>query len=363
MKIRFCSPIQSHMGYAELGRTIINQLVQAGYDVGVAEIPVQGSEADVGALGGQARALLDRHAQADVNVVTMIPPLFERYRLPGARNIGFTMFEADRLPAAWVPMCNAMDALWVPSEWVRDMFLASGVTVPVHVVGVDSFAHATGGRALPAPAQAFRLLSVFQWSARKNPVGLLRAFCAAFDGDPDAVLVLKAHRAGEPAVNSVFVKNAVDFTLSRMRPARSLPRVEIATEFYSAEQMRDLHASANAYVSLAHAEGWGLPAWEATLAGKPVVHTGWSAPLEFLHPQGLVRSNLAPTYGMEQFVPFYDIGMRWADPHLDHAVEQLRALREDQAAWRDRAATQREQVMRRYSLDARIAQLRTALAG
>lgn len=363
MKIRFCSPIQSHMGYAELGRIVINQLVQAGYDVGVAEIPVQGSDADFGPLGEQARALLDRHANADVNIVTMIPPLFERYRLPGARNIGFTMFEADRLPADWVPRCNAMDALWAPSDWVRDMFLASGVTVPVHVVGVDTFAHATGTRPLPGASQGFRLLSVFQWSARKNPVGLLRAFCAAFDGDPEAVLVLKAHRAGDPAQNAAFVKNAVNYSMSRMRPVRALPRVEIATDFYSTEQMRQLHASAHGYVSLAHAEGWGLPAWEATLAGKPVIHTGWSAPLEFLHPQGLVRHNLAPVYGMEDFVPYYHIGMQWADAHLDHAVGQLRALRQDYATWRDQAAGQREQVMRRYSLDARIAQLRAALAG
>lgn len=43
MKIRFCSPVKSHLGYAELGRIVINQLVQAGSGVSVVEIPVQGS--------------------------------------------------------------------------------------------------------------------------------------------------------------------------------------------------------------------------------------------------------------------------------------------------------------------------------
>lgn len=28
--------------------------------------------------------------------------------------------------------------------------------------------------------------------------------------------------------------------------------------------------------------------------GKPVIHTGWSAPCEFVHEQGLLKSSLSP---------------------------------------------------------------------
>lgn len=41
MKVRFCSPVKSHMGYAELGRIVINQLAAAGFEVSVVEIPIQ----------------------------------------------------------------------------------------------------------------------------------------------------------------------------------------------------------------------------------------------------------------------------------------------------------------------------------
>lgn len=363
MKIRFCSPIRSHMGYAEMGRIVINQLVQAGHDVAVVEIPIQASNADFGPLGAQARALVDRRLQPDVNIVNMIPPLFAQFRVPGARNIGYTVFEADRLPAGWVAMCNGMDAIWTLSEWAKAMFIASGVTVPVHVVGADTSSMGTGDEPVQRPdPDKFRLLSVFQWSERKNPVGLLRAFCAAFDGDPDATLLLKAHRFSDPARNAGFVRDAVAAVVGQMRPARALPRIEIATGFCSDRQMRELYASAHGVVGLAHAEGWGLPAWQATLAGTPVVHTGWSAPLEFIHPQGAVRSHLAPVFAMEDFVDFYDIGMRWAEPQLDHAIELLRSMRDTWRQWQDNAHAQREAVGSRYSLEARIASLRAALA-
>ena len=54
---------------------------------------------------------------------------------------------------------------------------------------------------------------------------------------------------------------------------------------------------------------------------------GWSAPVEFVHEQGLVKYNLAPTYGMEEFVPFYDMSMNWAEPHLAWDDERGRLLR------------------------------------
>lgn len=357
MKVRFCSPVKSHMGYAELGRIVINQLVQAGFDVSVVEIPMQSSDADFGALGVQAERLMVDAGPVEVNIVNMIPPKFAQYRVAGAKNIGYTMFETDKLPADWVVHCNQMDAIWVPAEWVRSVFIASGVVVPISVVGVD---------AIPAQVAApgngpFRLLSIFQWSARKNPVNLLRAYCAAFDGTTDTVLTLKVHRHADPRQSAAFVQNAINSTLSRTKASRRLPRIEIATEFFSSQQIRQLHADSHAYVSLSHAEGWGLPPWEATLAGKPVIHTGWSASNEFVHEQGQVKYNLSPVYGMEEFVPFYDMSMNWAEPHLDDAVDKLRDLYANYASWTRTSLAHREVINQRFSLARRVEQIRNAI--
>jgi glycosyltransferase involved in cell wall biosynthesis len=359
MKIRFCTPLRSHSGYAELGRILVDQCLRAGHEVGVAEIPVMLGAGDFGPLAAQAASLLGRVPAPEVNVVNMIPPKFGQYRVAGARNIGCTMFETDRLPEDWIAQCNAMDAIWVPSQWVREMFVASGVRVPVSVVGVDAVASPW----VAPPAEGlFRLLSVFDWSERKNPLGLLRAWCAAFDGDEGVALTLKASRHAEPQKTLEFVQAELRKALAGVRPRRSLPRIDIVPHVLSAAQMRQLHERCHAYVSLAHSEGWGLPPWEATLAGRPVIHTAWSAPMEFVHPQGQVACNLAPVYGMAEFGGFYDGGMHWADAHLDDAVAKLRALRSDYARWSEVAQAHREDVCARYSPAARIAQLQAALA-
>jgi hypothetical protein len=240
---------------------------------------------------------------------------------------------------------------------VREVFLASGVTVPIAVVGIEAGLRPVS----PVLGGEFRLLSMFHWSARKNPAALIRAYCAAFDGRQDTVLVIKAHLTTDVAQPGVQLGRMIGGVLAGMRARPGLPRIELVAQLTASDQVRGLQAGAHAYVSLSHGEGWGLPAWEAALQGRPVLHTGWSSPNEFVAAHGQLRHNLAPVYGMTDFAPFYDTGMRWADPHLDDAVDKLRDLHTNYSAWAQRARSHRDGLLDRYGLPARLAQLRQAL--
>lgn len=57
-------------------------------------------------------------------------------------SIGRTMFETDRLPAVFVPRLNAMNEIWVPSQWQKDSFIASGV-IPEKLVVVPEGVNTT----------------------------------------------------------------------------------------------------------------------------------------------------------------------------------------------------------------------------
>lgn len=359
MKVRFCSPVRSHIGYGELGRIVVHQLIQAGVDVSVAPIRMGDSNVDFGELGAQAQA---RTAQVDrvaVNIVSMVPSMFARFRDPAAKNIGYTMFETDRLPQDWVAACNSMDAIWVPSEWGRAAFAASGVTVPIHVVGV----HADAREPAIAPAAgSFRLLSMFDWQPRKNPVGLLRAYCAAFHRRKDTVLVLKAsHRAGTNPEAEQQLRGAIASICGNIGAAADLPCIELVTNLLSSEDIQGLHSGAHAYLSLSHGEGWGLPAWDSALLGRPVLHTGWSAPTEFLTEASCIAYRMAPVYGMFPIMPFHDGGMRWADPDLDDAIDKLRDLEANYPRHAEAAQRHQQDLRERYSLPRRLEQLRAAL--
>ena len=357
MRVRVCSPIRSRTGRAEFGRILVNQLVQAGHQVTVKAADAETPTGDYGALGAQAERLRGDDTGAQINLVNAPPQQFAAQRLEGAVNIGFSAWPVDRLAEDAVAACNAMDAIWVPSQWSLEVHRRSGVTVPVQVVGADAAPTPVG---VPAGGP-MRLLSVVEWSARRNPVGLLRAYCAAFDGASNVVLTLKAHRAADTGSSQEFVNAAIARVLRRVTPRRGLPRIEIATDLFSEAQMRHLHGSCHAYVSLSHGESWGLGAWDATLAGKPVVHTGWSAPMEYLHPQGLVAASTSPVFGMKDAGPGYDQSMNWGEPHLDDAIARLRDLRTDYDRWLRASREHRNVINNRYSLERRIEQLQAAL--
>ena len=88
---------------------------------------------DYGPLGAQAERLLGDDLGAQVNIVNMLPALFEPNRLEGAHNIGYSMWEADRLPERIAH--QAREANLRPEEWGTDEGRRSPTRAPQSVVG------------------------------------------------------------------------------------------------------------------------------------------------------------------------------------------------------------------------------------
>jgi glycosyltransferase involved in cell wall biosynthesis len=86
------------------------------------------------------------------------------------------------------------------------------------------------------------------------------------------------------------------------------------------------------YASLHRSEGYGLAMAEAMLLGKPVIATGYSGNLAFMHADNscLVNYRLVR---LERDVGEYHAGIRWAEPSIDHAADMMRSVR-DNPAWR-----------------------------
>ena len=120
-----------------------------------------------------------KFGEAPVQVVYAQGDVFERNN--GKYRIGYTMLEVDGLPSEWVRQANMMDEVWVPSEFNKATFFASGVKVPIKVVplGVDPAYFSPGiyGTKLQG---VFSFLSIFEWGERKAPEILLRAFSDEF---------------------------------------------------------------------------------------------------------------------------------------------------------------------------------------
>jgi glycosyltransferase involved in cell wall biosynthesis len=309
-------------------------------------------------------------------VVHVNPPLLPLVlaRLPrrlvrGRRIVGYWYWELPLAPADWRLGAEFVHAVWAPSRFTADAVAhlsAEPVSVVRPPIAVDPPSHALLGRAdfsLPAAAVvvlvSFNLASSF---ARKNPIGAIEAFRAAFGTRPDRVLVLKTGN----------VDHFPDDFAQILAATNAATNIRLITETLSPAAALALTATADIVMSLHRSEGFGLVAAEGMLLGKPVVATGWSATREFMDDDcaALVRSRLITA---EDPRGVYRVeGAVWADPDLRHAAEWLRRLADDPDLRRLLGGAGRAAVLTRlgtaslaeavYSLGVRTGQISGTLA-
>ncbi len=142
----------------------------------------------------------------------------------------------------------------------------------------------------PPPADAGRALArarfgvpgryvlyVGQFDPRKNMRGLLRAFAAAADRDPDLRLVI----VGELGKLSSHLREALE--------GERAPRDRvILTGFVDEPTLAALYAGAECLLHAAFLEGFGLTALEALAAGTPVVGYAGGAVAEVVGDAGIL---------------------------------------------------------------------------
>lgn len=243
------------------------------------------------------------------------------------RRILRTMFETDRVPEGWVERCNAMDEVWVPSKFNHDTFLAAGVEERrLRIVPEGQNTQMFRPGLLPLKIErtrGFNFLSVFEWTQRKAPDVLLKAFCAEFKADEDVALILRTYAHPDPAADLLpkvvyFIERELGIKLEDTAPIILLPG------FLPHAEVPRLYASADCFVLPSRGEGWGLPYTEALATGVPVIGTRWSGQLDFLTDSNsyLIDCQVRPT------APNVDIdifaGHRWAEPSVEHLRTLLR---------------------------------------
>lgn len=360
VKVNFASPISTHMGYAEMGRLIWPALREAA-DVGCLDIRMQSSDLDMGSTAKQMLACKP-FDNPDFTVINMVPSLWDGIR-GSKRNIGYTTFEADRLPSGWASKINEYDGCWTTSHWNKDVIISSGVTVPVYTVMPIAKA---GNVTEKKPASGkFRFLTSFQWSERKNPIALVRAFCAAFNGNPDVQLVIKSHANNNEKESAAVISRDIAGVVAGMKLLRA-PDIQLVAKIATSSEIKKLNESSHAHISLTHGEGWGLPQWEAALAGKPVITTGWSAPAEWLGKDYpfLVRYNMTPVAGVNPKIsPFFNATMNWAEPHLDDAIDKMRYVFNNYSDACQVADAKRTEILQAYTKESTLSEISRSLNG
>jgi glycosyltransferase involved in cell wall biosynthesis len=286
---------------------------------------------------------------ADVEVRHQWPPDLRPAR--AGRLALIQPWEFGAVPRDWVePIVRNVDELWVPSDFVRRMYVESGVDAArVHTVpnGVDLGRFTPDGPRLDLDAPGLRLLFVGGLIDRKGPDVLLAAYQEAFAGRDDVTLVIKDFGA-----NGVYAFTDRD-GLRAYAAAGTLPRVVLLEDELSGDDMAALYRACDILVHPYRGEGFAMPVLEAMACGLPVVVTAGGPTDEFCPPDAgwRIRATRKPIAGAT-VDGIVTAGAPWMlEPDAGHLAELLIAATGD-ADGRTRRGRAAAEAARALSWDA-----------
>jgi glycosyltransferase involved in cell wall biosynthesis len=279
----------------------------------------------------------------------------DRVKLLKGTQIVWATFESDRLPTDYLRFLNiAVDLVWVPSRWGRDVLIANAVAserIDIVPLGVDGNAFHTYMRRNSGRSRPFRFLAVGKFEKRKGYNELLRAFTDGFGNSADVQLVIKAdYFLDLENKKQAFTEIVAAFGISNVR---------LLDGNWAREQLFALYSCCDAFVFPSRAEAWGLPAIEAVAAGLPIISTFYSGHTEFLQ---FVESSLFkvsttlqpiddPEY--QRFWPSDDGDYgRWAQPSVTSIAEGLTVIQQRYSKLADAALHNSLLVREKFSWNA-----------
>lgn len=282
------SPVES---FGQIGIELANHFRQWGEDVTLID------SIDPQKTGGGSGGIYMGH-----------PDQWHRFATPPGNRLAIAMNETTKIPVAWVPILNDVDAIVTPCRWCVDMFRDNGITAPIHVapLGIDA-AYQYVERTSDGP---YTFMACIDRGKRKGGDMALRAFRRAFGDSMDYRLILKTR-----AVNRL-----VSF---------ADPNVELVRDDLAPAQMAALYGRVDVYLSPSYGEGFGMMPREAAAVGCVSLATAWSGTADDIGVWGIPLPYTLVDAGNGQG--------EWAQPNFDVLVDMMVTIAKHRDVYRDLA--------------------------
>lgn len=283
MKVRLYSHIGQVSGFGRAGTELAASLLRAGVELEISAGTSAGERTlpVAPAVAACIKAERNLDPRPDICIVHTLPRdclrLWER--LVGTGAFGYDYLPRDHLPHAvaytsWeTPLApgdltdslEVFDQVWVPSSVTEDALTTPDLAHKLRVVphAFDEATYAARDAGSRPACDPYRFYYVGAWTQRKNPAGLIRAYCHAFTRDEPVELVLQL---GPTAVEEIaLVVGSTGLDASRQPVIR--PRIETISD----EALLELHRSCDCFVTASRGEAFNLGAFDAMLAGNHVI--------------------------------------------------------------------------------------------
>jgi tetratricopeptide (TPR) repeat protein len=328
------------------------------YDLSISqhEPPTFGAEADPRFAALQER--MNRvTAEVDVTVRHRYPPEFTAPRT--GRLAVIQPWEFGSLPAAWAPAFRSrVDEVWVPSSYVRECYINSGVPGDKVVVvpngvntnrfhpGVVPYDLSANPLTADIGPDTYKFLFVGGTIARKGIDVLLDAFDRAFTAKDDVVLIIK-----DFGTQTFYANQGAGEIIRALQDKQGGAKLVYLNEDMTEEQIAGLYAACDCLVHPYRGEGYGLPIAEAMACGKPTLVTNYGAALDFAHSgnayliPATVQHHTQKRIGDIITLDF----PYWADPDRDALTSLLRHVMTNRDEAHDRGVRAAEEIQARHT--------------
>jgi len=192
-------------------------------------------------------------------LVCGIAHLYEQKISPRNKNVLFTTFESDHLPADWVQSINRYRHCIVSHPEIKKVFIASGVTVPVSVVhnGYRRY------KKRKQPRTNEKQFSIGFLGIPVNRKNLVKLYAACRELKESLIPGLKLH------VHAASFYDWLD--PAPFEEMKKDPMVSWTTGKYTTEQIADWYHQLSCYIFPSSGEGWSYTPRESMHLGIPTI--------------------------------------------------------------------------------------------
>ena len=271
-----------------------------------------------------------------INIIIDLPHNWNQY-LSKKHNIGFLVFEGDKIPLSWIDCIKdkRVTQVWVPSTHVFDAIKntltedysrqinKNKVKIVPHGVDLDVFfpSEQTEKEGVQTP-RTFTFLCNKGFRNELDRGGIqhaIKAFLNEFKkGEAKLMIKLNLAYAMSPeALNEIIIK----YYKETKKPKSEMPEIMAIYENLSPKQLSIMYNQCDVLLNPTEGEAFSLPCIEAMVCGKPVITTNFGGQIDYIDNINgwLIDYELHEV----QHELIYE-GIQWAKPNIEMLQNAMR---------------------------------------
>ena len=239
---------------------------------------------------------MQQGGQFDISLQVTIPNEWEKM---APINIGCTAgAETTKIAPEWIQKANMMDKIIVVSSHAKHGFENTSYEAKNEQTGeiVKDFKCTTPVEVVNYPVRAFEadenfnleleydfnFITMCQWSARKNLENTIKWWIEEFV-DQEVGLIVKTSIRNDSIIDRTYTLQKINALLKEYKNRKC--KIYLLHGNMDEKELSALfqHPKVKALINLSHGEGFGLPEFEATYYGLPVIASDWGGHCDFLY--------------------------------------------------------------------------------